>query len=65
LVKFKGDGSLRSIEKWTKEVKPSVDYYGFVENFLILAISFFTPGISRLSKASKLYLHMPQGETGD
>lgn len=63
LVKY--EGSLRSIDRWTEEVKSLIDYYGFVKKFLVLAMSLFASSILRLSKASKLYLPMPQGETGD
>lgn len=65
LVKNEGNGSPRSVDRWIEEVKSFVDYYGFVKNFLIPAMSLFSLGIPRLSKASKLYLYMPQGEIKD
>lgn len=65
LVKHDGSGSLKSIDKWTKEVRLLVDYYGFVENFLVLAMSLIPLAIPRLSVASKLYLWMPYEEIKD
>lgn len=65
LVKYARNGSLRSVDRSSKEVRSFANYYSFVENFLVLAMSFFAPKILRLSYASKLYLRMPQGEIGD
>jgi len=62
---MEGDGSLRSIDRWTEEVRSSTNYYGFIKKNLISSMSLFTLSILRLLKASKLYLCMPQGETGD
>jgi len=64
-VKYEGNGSPSSIKRWIKEVRSSVDYYSFIENFLVSTMSLFAPKIMRLSDASKLYLRMPQGDTRD
>lgn len=37
LVKYEKNGSPRFVDRWTKEVRSSTDYYSFIENFLILA----------------------------
>jgi len=53
------------MDRWTKEVRISVDYYSFVEKFLVLAMSLITSMIPRLSMASQLHLRMPHGEIGN
>lgn len=56
LVKHEGNGSLRFVDRWIEEVRSSINYYSFVENFLVLAMSLVVLEIPRLLKASKLYL---------
>lgn len=65
LVQTDENGSQISVDRWTEELRPSADYYIFVENFLVPAMSLLVPAVPRLTPASKLYLRMPHGETGD
>lgn len=65
LEKHEVSGSIKSVDRWIKEVKASTSYYDFVERFLVLAMSLFSQRTPRLSKALRLYLRMPQGEIKD
>ena len=53
------------MDSWIEEIRPSIDYYDFVENFLVSAMSLVALVIPRLLAASRLHLWMPHSEIRD
>lgn len=41
LFKYEGNDSPSSIDRWTKEVRSSANYYSFIKNFLVPSMSLF------------------------